>query len=397
MIIAWLLLGLAAAGAFYWGVLLVRLSIMFVGAKSARDGLGMPLPDGSPLVSVIVPVHNEAQFIDRCARGLREQDYENLQLVFVLDRCTDRTAELLAPHAAADPRVVVVENESCPEDWSGKCHAAHGGAEHATGEWLLFTDADTAFEPRLARASIALAHAEDLALLSLLSTLTYDHSFEQIAQLAASIHLSILYPIHRVDRSRRPRPFANGQFLLFKRAWYERIGGHAALKDHLLEDIAAARMVDAQGGDTVVAFADGMLSCSMYESLAAFESGWKRIFIEACNRKPGRLRKWGWRTLAGGVLVPVVQVATLAGAAVAAMLGDPTLAAGMVLAVAVGVALQVTVLLRVARRTRAPFRTVLLYPLGSLVVGRVMLSAARDLQRGEPIVWGGKRYVLDPR
>ncbi len=59
--------------------------------------------------------------------------------------------------------------------------------------------------------------------------------------------------------------------------------------------------------------------------------------------------------------------------------------------------LQVTVLLRVARRTRAPLGTVLLYPLGSLVVGRVMLSAARDLQRGEPVVWGGKRYVLDPR
>ncbi|NDC52379.1 MAG: glycosyltransferase [Actinobacteria bacterium] len=75
-------------------------------------------------------------------------------MIFVLDRCTDGTlAEL---RAIDDPRLVIIENGSCPEDWAGKCNAARIGAARARGELLLFTDADTWFDPRLVRATVAL-------------------------------------------------------------------------------------------------------------------------------------------------------------------------------------------------------------------------------------------------
>ena len=165
------------------------------------------------------------------------------EVVLVLDRCTDGTLEIARRHAEADPRITIVENDSCPEGWAGKCHAAAVGARRATGAYLLFTDADTVFDPDLVRASVALAHARDLGLLSLLSTLTFTRRDEQIVQPVASMILVGLYPIDRVNRDDTPRPFANGQFMLFRRSTYDRLGGHAAVRDSVLEDLAFASAV----------------------------------------------------------------------------------------------------------------------------------------------------------
>jgi cellulose synthase/poly-beta-1,6-N-acetylglucosamine synthase-like glycosyltransferase len=393
-----LLLGLAVAGLVFWTALLVRTSLMLVARPTVREGLRLSGPEGAfPALSIIVPVHNEEGLIDGCAGLLRAQAYDDLEIVFVLDRCSDGTAAILARHAAADRRVVLVENESCPEDWAGKVHAAHQGAQRARGAWLLFTDADTRFDPELCRAAMNLARARGLVLLSLLSTLTFRHRFERIAQVAASLALLIMYPVHRTNRSRPPRPFANGQFMLFRRDWYERIGGHAAVKDALLEDLAAAQLVRRHGGPAQVYFADGMLMCSMYETLAEFEAGWRRIFIEACDRDPKRLRKWGRRTLAYGVLLPAAQVGGLAAAAAVARSGDPALSIGLAAVVLAGWAAAAAVLLRIYRLSRAPRWSIPLYPLGCLIVGRLLLRGAGDLEQGRPLVWGRRQYVIQPR
>lgn len=396
--LAWLLLAIAAAGAFIWVVFLVRMTRMMMVSRSVRDGLDLAIPDGGwPSLSIVVPAHNEEDMIDDCARLLRGQAYDNLEIVFVLDRCTDRTAARLAPHAAADPRIVVVENDSCPDDWAGKCYAARLGARRATGRWLLFTDADTQFDRLLTRASVALALDRDLVLLSMLSTLTFKHRFERIAQLAAAVMLLIMFPVGRSNAAKRPRPFANGQFMLFRRDWYDRVGGHEAVKDALLEDLALARQIHSHAGRSEVLFADGMLLCSMYETLRDFESGWKRIFIEACGRKPLRLRKQGWRMFAFGAALPIIQIGALAAAAAVAATGSAPLAIAMVATVLVGLGAEAAVLLRITARARAPRRAVLYFPLGCLVVARILLGASRDLRRRRPLIWGRKQYVLEPR
>ena len=394
----WLLLLLTFIGGSFWVLFLVRMSRIMSRTRSARDGLGLPAPQGGwPTLSIVVPAHDEEAMIDACASRLRGQDYEKLEIVFVLDRCTDGTAAALAPHAEADPRIVVVTNETSPEDWAGKCYAAHLGARRATGQWLLFTDADTEFDPGLARASVAIALDRELALLSMLSTLTFKHRFERVAQLAAAIMLMIMFPMARMQRSKKPRPFANGQFMLFRRDWYERIGGHEAVKDSLLEDLAAAKLIHACEGRSEVVMSDGMLMCSMYDTLAAFKAGWKRIFIEACGRKPRRLRKWGWRTFTYGAALPLAQLLALAIAPSLAGQGHMPLALALVAAVGVGWAGEGAALLRIYAQARAPLWTILLFPLGCVVVSGVLLSAARDLERGRPVVWGRREYVLEPR
>jgi len=407
-LIPWLLLLASAPGVALWLVIAFRTHRMTRSGPTVRAGLHLEgtTPDhadgrgGShgvtwPKVSIVIPTHNEERGIDACADSLRAQRYKSLEIIFVLDRCTDTTAEKLRRHAESDPRVILIENDSCPDDWAGKCNAARLGAERATGDYLLFTDADTAFDPDLVRAAVALARHRSIHLLSILSTLTIDHPHALIAQPVATMNLVRMYPIEQVNRN--VRPFANGQFMLFEREHYDAIGGHAAVKDDLLEDIAFARRVRDGGGRGGIFLADGMLRCSMYDSFEAFRLGWKRIYIEACKRKPGRLRKNGLRIILNGVVLPLIHLAALATGILLTTQRQPLMGALLITVPAIALVVQHLTLMRIYRISGAPRLAAFLYPLGCWMMGRILLEAASDLAHRRPIAWGGKQYVLEPR
>lgn len=404
LFVAWILLAACAAGLGVWLAIVFRTLRMMRGQPTVRAGLDLPVPEGPagqdpdwPVVSIIVPAHDEEHTIDACVASLRAQRYPFLEFIIVTDRCTDGTRAALRPHEESDRRVIVIENDSCPPDWAGKCNAAAIGAARATGTYLLFTDADTVFDPLLVRAAVALAHHRGLGLLSLLSTLTFARAYERVVQPVASMLLVGMYPIDRVNRSRRPRPFANGQFMLFERSWYERIGGHEAVKDDLLEDIAFARLLDDSGGRGGLYLADGMLVCSMYDSLAALRLGWKRIFIEACRRTPGRLRKHAVRTLAVGIALPVIQAAALVLGGLLAVRGHPRLGAALAAIAAAGWMTQLLGLIHIYGIIGAPRAGAVLHPVGSWIVGTILLRGASDLVHRHPIPWAGRLYVVEPR
>ncbi len=401
MFTLWLLsLITAGAGGLYWLIALTRVNRAMRSAGSVRDGLGGDLATGR--VTVVTPAHDEARVIDACVRTMRAQDHPDAEFIFVLDRCTDDTAAIVAKHAAEDDRIRMVELDHCPEDWAGKCHAAHRGAALATGDWLLFTDADTQFDPGLLRAATNYAAAREADLLSLLSTLTYGEGFERRLQTPAGMHLMRMYPIERVNRDHRSRPFANGQFLLFRREAYERIGGHEAVRDDLLEDLAFARRVKEQGGRVRLTMADQMLVVSMYGDVGSFRRGWKRIYTEACHRKVKRLRSNAVRTGVAGTLLPLFIVIGLAFGLASLVRGDAsgvTTAQGVALTLvsAIAFGLMVGTVRWVGRRSGAPWAATLWHPWGSAVAAGLMWRAASDLQAGRPIRWGGREYVLTPR
>jgi glycosyltransferase involved in cell wall biosynthesis len=409
ILIAWPLMIVATIGLLYWLVVAYRVARMMRSRPTIRRGVELTGPetasesprgestDAEPLVSIIVPVHNEQMVIDTCAKSLRNQFYEPLQIIIVLDRCTDGTRTILERHEAEDDRLVLIDNHECPDDWAGKCHAARIGAERADGEFLLFTDADTEFDPELVRAAVVLARRERIDLLSLLSDLRFHYDFERIAQPVASAQLIRMYPIDRVNRRDGGRPFANGQFMLFTREIYERVGGHAAVRDALLEDIAFARCVEQAGGQCGIFLADGMLTCSMYDTLDEFMLGWKRIYIEACKRKPSRLRKNAWRVFGIGIGLPLIQLATFAIGTILAFADTPVLGGAMVVLALIGWMVQMLTAMRIYAIAGAPRLSAFFYPFGCWVVGGIMLAGAADLERGRPIPWAGREYVLEPR
>lgn len=394
-----ILLLIASFGATaFWSVFLWRVARSVQKSFFMREGSELPEPAGGwPSVVIVVPAHNEEEMIERCASSIAAQDYPSLRVIFVLDRCTDQTETILRRVVGSDPRFQIELIDSCPEDWAGKCNAARVGAEIAlqgAGDFVVFTDADARFDPKLIRSSVALAIREEANLLSVLSTLTIERWDERFVQPVASLNLLRMHPVDRVNRRERPQAFANGQFMLFDRSAYEALGGHEHVRDDLLEDIAFARAIVGNGGRGIVVNADGMLEVAMYDSLNTLLEGWKRIYIEVARRRPRRLMAWGTRVLGAGVGVPAVQIATIVIGAILASGGDQLALVLALAAVGSGLALQVVSLGWFYRIAGSSPLAVLGFPLGCVLVASAMLQGARDLRQGRPIRWGGREYVL---
>jgi cellulose synthase/poly-beta-1,6-N-acetylglucosamine synthase-like glycosyltransferase len=134
-----LLLSSVTIGLLYWLVMAYTgLRLSFIPA------LRPPVSQRSmwPCLTVIVPACNEAAEIESAARTLLDQDYPNLQLIFVDDRSTDTTGEVIDNLASNDSRIKAIHIGELPQHWLGKVHALHTGLQQATGDIVLFTDAD---------------------------------------------------------------------------------------------------------------------------------------------------------------------------------------------------------------------------------------------------------------
>ena len=403
LVVALVLSAASVAELVAWALFAVRARREWHLSTFVREGLaGAPVP--LPALTVVIPAHNEQRVAAACARSVLASDYPALELVFVLDRCTDGTRAALEPIAATDPRLVIVDNGSCPPDWAGKCNAARVGAARARGELVLFADADTRFDPALLRAAVTLLRRRGLAMLSLWSTPTQELWFERVVQPVTALMMLKLFPMRRVDGRLRRRPFANGQFMLFERTAYEAFGGHAAVKDDLLEDLAFARGMDRRAMTVEAAIADGMLGVSMYDRWPAFRTGWKRIFIESCFRNPRRLRAQAAQLAAVALALPAARIASacLAGAALAwgtaaeVDAGARALAWAAVGAAAAATAVRACVLVGVYRLGGFPAWAGLLFGAASAAVAAILLEGARDLRARVPVRWGGREYVLEP-
>jgi chlorobactene glucosyltransferase len=388
-IISWILKILVTGSLIFWVGIGFRLWLMLRTKSSIREGLSLPNPKGKA-VSIVVPAHNEERVIDQCAASLRNQSHENTQIIFVLDRCTDRTLEIVQKHADADERILIIENDHCPDGWAGKCNAARLGAAKATGEWLLFTDADTKFDKELVRCAVASAIKRNATLLSILSTLTITNTFERIVQPLACIFLVRQYPVDRVNQEGCSRSFANGQFLLFLRDAYEEIGGHEAVKEAVGEDIAFAKVISRNtDGRVQLLFADGLLKCSMYPTFSAFRTGWKRIYIESHNRKIKNLKVSAYTALIIGLFFPLFAILGI----IFGIVGSPSL---LWTSIATVIAL-LFVTGWLYKTNGAPFLFVVFLPIGSIAVAWILFGAASMLRNREPVLWGGREYILEPR
>ncbi|MBE3069748.1 MAG: glycosyltransferase, partial [Planctomycetes bacterium] len=241
------------------------------------------IPDApdTGLVSVIVPAKDEEANIRAALDTLRAQDYPNLEIIVVDDRSRDRTAEIVREVAAEDPRVRLVQVRELPAGWFGKPHAMHVGAGEARGRWLLFVDADCRQAPFSVRAGVSFLAANQGDMLSLWSVLEMHGFWENAVQPVAGSVLVAWFRPGWVNNPRRRTAFANGQYILIRRATYEAVGGYEPVRSQIVEDIAFARHVKGSGHRLLNATGEGLFTTRMYDSLPAMYRGWTRIYYGA--------------------------------------------------------------------------------------------------------------------
>ncbi|MBC7833957.1 MAG: glycosyltransferase [Phycisphaerales bacterium] len=389
--------------AIYWSVAIGHVVATRLKLPTARSALRFPEASDAdvaraPSVCVIVPAHNEEAIISTVTRSLAAQDYPYWRVVFALDRCTDCTRARIEEAIGGDTRFEIIEISYCPPDWAGKvnamCRALEGAASVAGADILLFTDADTQLDPACLRATVALMQNRALDMLSLLSTLTTRAWFEAVVQPAAALELIRQYPVLRANRAHERRAFLNGQFIMAYRAAYDRIGGHESVKDALFEDVALARSAERGGLRVGVFLADGMLTCRMYPTYQSFQRGWNRIFGDAANRKPGRLRTSAWRLRALAVFLPL---AALLSVVLGAANDANRLSQTAIITGAAGLAAFTGALSLVYRIGRTPLWALPAYPVGAWMTSNLLSRAARGLEAGERVVWGGREYERPSR
>ncbi len=271
-----------------------------------------------PRVSVLIAAKDEEENIGPCVESLLEQDYANfkqaglLELIVVDDRSRDRTAEILADlRNRHKERLRVLTVTSIRDGYTGKTNAMREGMTVATGDWLLFTDADCRFHsPHTISAALREAIANDVDFLSVIPELEVHAIWEKIIQPVCVLVLMMWFRPDRVNDPKRPTAYANGAFMLMRRGCYEAIGGHDVVRGEMNEDIQMARIAKRSGFRLLVVESDGLYRTRMYDTLTEGLAGWSRIFAGAL-RSPGRVA-------AAALLVVLFSITPWAGLLVAA-------------------------------------------------------------------------------
>ncbi|HWB70867.1 MAG TPA: glycosyltransferase family 2 protein [Egibacteraceae bacterium] len=242
------------------------------GSPDGRQAPGRP-----PLVSVIVPMRNEAHNAGDCVRTVLGQDHDAFELIVVDDGSTDGTGRVVRAAAGGDHRVFVADGEPLPSHWVGKPWACQQGADYARGDWLLFLDADVRLHPAALRVTLADAAEHDARVVSWAGRQVLGSFWERVVNPAVLFFIAALTPMPLASRPRSRVVAVNGQFLAFARSAYEQLGGHARVHDALVEDLALGRAAKAAFGTGYrFAWARELLATRMYRTLAELRQGWSK-------------------------------------------------------------------------------------------------------------------------
>ncbi|HEX3346749.1 MAG TPA: glycosyltransferase [Acetobacteraceae bacterium] len=204
-------------------------------------------PERAPPVDVVVPARDEAEVVARSIGSLLAQDYAGrLRVVLVDDDSGDRTAEIARGLPGTD-RLVVIRGAPRPRGWAGKLWAVHQGVAETDAPLVLLTDADIVHDPAHVATLVAQAERSGADLVSEMVALNCTSIAERALVPAFVYFFALLYPFAWVNDGLRATAAAAGGTVLIRRPVLERIGGIAAIRGALIDDVALAASVKRGG------------------------------------------------------------------------------------------------------------------------------------------------------
>jgi chlorobactene glucosyltransferase len=336
-----------------------------------------------PSLSIVVPARNEERQIERCVRSLLVTRHPTFELIVVDDRSTDATRAILDRIAAGDARLRIVPGEPLPQGWVGKSWALTQGARIAGGSWLLFTDADTVHEPLAAASAQRYALEGAFDAVSLLT----DQETIGIAErlFLPTILFVILLGIGALDDINDPRKrdvaIFNGQYVLTSRKAYDAIGGHAAVRGEIAEDLEIARRFKRDGRfRTCLAGSNALVRTRMYRSFGEVWRGFVKNFAIGARGQT-------IRALAGVTLIACVAASPVV---VLALLCSRAWIAAAALAFSVAAVLGVAE--RAMRAMRFRKGAGLAVPLALALTLAIFATSLAQSLGGRGVEWRGRRY-----
>jgi glycosyltransferase involved in cell wall biosynthesis len=335
-------------------------------------------------VSIVVPARNEEEDIELSLTRLLALDYDNYEVIAVNDRSTDRTGEIME-RVAENPvltsgRLRVIHHQALPAGWLGKTHAMWTATNEATGDWLLFTDADVLFKPDSVRRALAYAEAEKADHVVLFPRMIMKRPGEYM--MIAFFQTMFVFG-HRPWKVADPKSrdhMGVGAFNLIRRSVYQAVGSYKALRMEVLDDMKLGKVVknagyaqrNVFGGDLIsIRWANGAMGVvnnltKNFFAVLSFQ--WPRTLISAFG-------------LAFLNLMPFLGV---------------WLAHGWArLPYAVALGSMFSIYLGMSLRSGVPAYYFLLHPVSTALFIYTLLRSMFHALWNDGIIWRGTRYPLE--
>jgi cellulose synthase/poly-beta-1,6-N-acetylglucosamine synthase-like glycosyltransferase len=348
------------------------------------------LASGNPRVSIIVPARNEEETIEQALNTLLALDYDNYEVIAVDDRSTDRTGEIIDrlsqnPHFSQKTRAVghplrAIHHAELPAGWLGKTHAMWSAADQATGDWLLFTDADVLFKPDSLRRAVAYAEAEPA-----------DHVvlFPQMIMKRPGEYMMIAFFQTMFMFGHRPWKVADpstddhmgvGAFNLVRRRVYNAVGTYQALRMEVLDDMKLGKVVKRAGFAQRNVFGGDLISIRWAHGAMGVVNNLTKNFFAVLSFQ------W-WRTVLSAITLAFLNFGPFLGVWLAHGWARVPYAAAL--------GAMFLIYLGMSFRSAVPPYYFLLHPVSTaMFIYTLLRSMILTLWNGG-IVWRGTKYPLD--
>jgi glycosyltransferase involved in cell wall biosynthesis len=337
----------------------------------------------SASVSAIVPARNEEAAITASVESLAGQP-EIAEILVVNDQSKDATAEVVRGLTQRFPKLKLLETGELPADWVGKNNAVWLGAREATGEWLLFTDADAVHRSNSVEHALRTASENHAEMVSFSPEQTMKTWYEKALIPYVYCRLGSRFSYAEVNDPQKSAAAANGQFLMIRREVYDAVGGHASIAGEVLEDVALAKRVKGAGNRIWFGSGREIVRTRMYRSFGAMWEGWKKnlyLLMGGCEEALGK----EIARAAGPLLAAVVAAISTWGLTENGLTSLAVLAVGLL---AVFVAYDDEL-----RRNQFSHRLVGYGLLGRLLFAGVLWASYRSHKQGK-LKWKGREYPV---
>jgi glycosyltransferase involved in cell wall biosynthesis len=338
---------------------------------------------GNPRVSIIVPARNEEEHIGPALATLLKLDYDNYEIIAVDDRSTDRTAEVMDQVAStpeASGRLRVIHVAELPAGWLGKAHAMWSAANKATGDWLLFTDADVLFRPDVMNRALAYAESESADHLVLFPRMIMKSPGERM--MIAFFQTLFVFG-HRPWKVADPKTkdhMGVGAFNLIRRRVYDAVGGYKTLRFEVLDDMKLGKIVKNAGYAQRNVYGADLISLRWAKGAMGVVNNLTKNFFAILSFQ------W-WRGLLSAFALGFLNLMPFVGMCFAHGWER--------LPYAVALASMFAIYVGMSRESDVPAYYFALHPISStLFVYTVLLSMWLTLARGG-VVWRGTFYPLE--
>ena len=343
----------------------------------------------NPKVSIILPARNEEEFIGKCLDSLIKQDYENYEIIVIDDSSEDSTGKIISEYAKKNSKIIPVSARPKPDGWMGKNWACMEGYKKATGELLLFTDADTEHAENVITLAVTHLNSFDLDALSAIpKMLTFDF-WTNITLPMISTFLHTRFSALNVNNPKKKTGYFFGSFFILKKETYQKVGMHEGVKHEIIEDGALGKKVKESGHKMKMVRAEHLIGAIWARDKSTLWNALKRLMVPLYLQS-GKIAIGIFFAIVFLLFVPFPIFATsvlLPSEAISSKVLCITSAIASVL-IYIGAIIEVKIGLELK------LRYALFAPLGSFVVILGFLSGLLQAKKTSSVTWRGRSYSM---